>query len=390
MASWNKKLQEWQGQGFINPGQAAQIQAYETAPGKRRSFGTWALIGFLMLGAVVIGLGILSLVAANWHRTPAWLKLATSFGFLIGTAGGACIAVQRGRTSFFEPLVVLFMLQCMSAIGLISQIYHIGGEFYETMMLWSLITAALMGVSRSVFVVGLWSIGFFIGLSGTWSESGAIRVFMDGEGFAAYMSFFAAWPLLCILLAGCSQYLGGASSSHARVFRVLAMLAGVFAWGNFENAGMRYSDVVGSSTVFPYYILPACVLAIPVAIGIARGALHTIHKRLLWAILLSYLVAYGVVYKITDDAYIELLPAVLTIWVLALAALLVAVLKRRRWFGVFLTLIGMRFVVLYFEAFGGLATTGLGLIIAGILIVVTGLLLSRNHTRIAQWAEGLT
>ena len=383
---WNKKLREWQGQGFINPEQAAQIEAYETAPGRRRSFGEWALIGLLILGAVAIGLGVISLVAANWHRTPDWLKLTTGFGFLSGIAAGACVAVQRGRTLFFEPLVALFMLQCMAVIGLISQIYHVEGEFYEAMMLWSLITAALMVVSRNVAVISLWSIGFVIGLSCTWGESDVIRAFVGGDETVAYTAFFAAGPLLGILLAGCGQYLGGASSGHARVFRVLAMLAAVFAWSCFEIIS-RYSYLANLSLS---YLLPAYVLAIPVAIGISQGALRPIQKRILWAILLSYLIAYSVADKITEDAYIELLPAVFAICILALSAIFVAGLRWRKWFGFFLALIGLRFLMLYFDAFGGLVTTGLGLIITGILIVVAGVLLSRNHARIAQWAERLT
>ena len=386
MASWNKKLREWQGQGLVTPEQAAQIEAYETAPGGRRSFAEWALIGLLILGACAIGLGIISLVAANWHRTPDWLKLTTGFGFLIGIAAGACVAVQRGRTLWFEPLVALFMLQCMAVIGLISQIYHVEGEFYEAMMLWSLITAALMVISRNVAVISLWSIGFVIGLSCTWGESDVIRTFVGGDKDAAYAGFFAAGPLLGILLAGCGHYLGGASSGHARVFRVLAMLAVIPAWFCFEIIS-RSSHLANLSL---NYLLPAYVLAIPVAIGISQGALRPIQKCILWAILISCLIAYSVADKITEDAYIELLPAVFAIWILALSAIFVAGLRWRRWFGFFLALIGLRFLMLYFDAFGGLVTTGLGLIITGILIVVAGVLLSRNHARIAQWAERLT
>lgn len=56
-----RKLRAWQEAGLIDTATADSIRAWEAT--HARTLGTWAIMA---LGALTIGLGVISVVAANW------------------------------------------------------------------------------------------------------------------------------------------------------------------------------------------------------------------------------------------------------------------------------------------------------------------------------------
>ncbi|NDD91011.1 hypothetical protein EBZ37_02860 [bacterium] len=79
--------------------------------------------------------------------------------------------------------------------------------------------------------------------------------------------------------------------------------------------------------------------------------------------------------------------AVATIMTLGLTAFLMASLNERRLFQQLLFFVGLRFLVLYFQAFGGLARTGFGLIISGTFVIALTVLWNKSRTALSIWAE---
>jgi len=76
-----------------------------------------------------------------------------------------------------------------------------------------------------------------------------------------------------------------------------------------------------------------------------------------------------------------------TVLVLLAAALCFASFGRRSLFQLFLTLVGMRFLILYFQALGGLAYTGWGLIVSGSVVIAAAIVWQKNRRVITDWAE---
>ena len=80
---------------------------------------------------------------------------------------------------------------------------------------------------------------------------------------------------------------------------------------------------------------------------------------------------------------------ILTLIILTLYAIHVGNLGMTTLFNLTTLLIGMRFLILYFQALGGLAATGFGLIISGALIMSLGWAWQRYRTHLQQWTQGL-
>ena len=70
-----KSLKEWVTLGFIDSEKASRIQEHESA----KPAGHWIVYGLLVLGAVTIAIGVISLIAANWNKIPGTLRLAGNF-----------------------------------------------------------------------------------------------------------------------------------------------------------------------------------------------------------------------------------------------------------------------------------------------------------------------
>ena len=142
MRGLEKKLKNWLAQGLVSQQQVEKNRDYEGAK------SNWILYGLLILGLSTISVGVVSIIAANWHLFPNSLKLISNF-FILGVMGALAFYGRKERSSlFFEVSLFFFPLLCLASIGLISQIYNTGGDISDAFLLWSLITLGLFFLSE--------------------------------------------------------------------------------------------------------------------------------------------------------------------------------------------------------------------------------------------------
>ena len=80
----------WVDEGLISEGQrSAILESYVVT--KRLP----AVV--LALGVVMIGIGLLSFIAANWDVLPPWLKIAVIVGFYFASVAAAYCFEKRGQ-----------------------------------------------------------------------------------------------------------------------------------------------------------------------------------------------------------------------------------------------------------------------------------------------------
>lgn len=89
------------------------------------------------IGALLVGLGILSFIASNWDGITHWVKLLIIFGVFGGVnLAGYLLSDNNPKTG--RSFIYLGTLVYGAGIFLIGQMYNFGGGFPTAFLLWSL------------------------------------------------------------------------------------------------------------------------------------------------------------------------------------------------------------------------------------------------------------
>lgn len=89
------------------------------------------------IGAILVGLGVLSFIASNWDGMGHFVKLLIIFGVFGGVnLAGYMLSKTIPKTG--RSLLYLGTLVYGAGIFLIGQMYHFGGDFPTAFLLWSL------------------------------------------------------------------------------------------------------------------------------------------------------------------------------------------------------------------------------------------------------------
>lgn len=138
----------WVRESIVSSEQATRICELYPPP----SATPWGLIVFSGLGAVVIGLGVILLLAYNWALIPKVGKLALVFAGVAGAHGAAW--KFRGSGDWKDGLAEVFALLGTMLFGagiwLVAQVYHIDEHYPNGFLFWGLGALALAWAMRSV------------------------------------------------------------------------------------------------------------------------------------------------------------------------------------------------------------------------------------------------
>lgn len=105
------------------------------------------------IGAVLIGLGILSFIASNWTYMGKLLKVSVIIAAL-GTSVFTSFKLEKDYPKTSKALLYLSALIYGSGIFLIGQIFNLGGEFTQSFLLWTIgvLPSALLLKEKILFV----------------------------------------------------------------------------------------------------------------------------------------------------------------------------------------------------------------------------------------------
>ena len=384
----DKKLINWQEKGLISAEQCKNILQYENV----QHSNSWVFVGFMILGAVVVGIGVISIIAANWMDIPPWIKLSVDFSGLILLGLGIFKSyANRTNNIWYETFLISFLLWCLGSIGLISQIYHTGGTWYQALLLWSIITIPITLYARSYFTAFLWVSLFLFGLIWTVIEyryqiMGIAHRWWNFETRLAGALLLA--PLLAISFAQITdrfkqQYLAYSFRFWFIAFGIASLVfADIFYWTHNWNGFI-------SGLFAPAYLV-ATVLVVLIA-------LNPNYKYLSKVFLLLALVLLLLLYHpslLTVDSWEkgllqDLVAPTLIISILLLYSLHLGISGQKALFNLVTFLIGWRFLIVYFEAMGGLAATGVGLILSGLIIIGISYGWYRSREFLQAWVRKL-
>ncbi len=167
------EAQLWQRENLIDAGQyerLSQRYKFDDLDVIARNTFISILIG---LGSVLIGIGAITFVAANWQEISRNFKVILLISAFVGTNIVAFYFWRQnegGKQRWGQGLFIVAALFLGANIGLMCQMFHISGSIYELFMAWALgvliMTYSLQITSLGIVAILLMGVGYW----GFWGE----------------------------------------------------------------------------------------------------------------------------------------------------------------------------------------------------------------------------
>lgn len=359
-----RKLKAWQRAGLIEADTAERIRTWEAE--HARPLGVWAMVG---LGALTIGLGIVSVVAANWDAISGELRLAAHFTLMVGLAAWLWVYLPKAEKNDYFSDGALFVA---AVLGLtffahIGQVYQTSSPLWQPLLAWLILFSPLLLLfGRGWPIAALWMVSL---LGTAWAhadEYGTMwlwgRHAMQPSHPALYWGLIACPPMLVAAFAAAMR---GNSARPAfwrlleqlAVGTILASLSILIIVRGWES---RSHYLLGSVAIQSLALIGAAgaiffarrtrsgqttagILAVAAALHIGQALLFHLEgpARGPWMSSLLFLILWGVVAAGAHHAG----------W--------------RRIFQIAIGLIAVRIIILSFELNDDLLGNGVGLILSG-------------------------
>ncbi|WP_154854402.1 DUF2157 domain-containing protein [Cyclobacterium xiamenense] len=160
--------------GVISPETAASIRAYYREKGGQSS--NRLFVAFGIIGAVLVGLGIILVLAHNWDAFSRTVKTYWAFlPLLVGQILGGFVLLKKPVSVAWRESSAAFLFFTVGAsLSLLSQIYHLPGELSVFLLTWMLLCLPLIYVMQSSITSLLYLIGitFYAAETSYWTYPG--------------------------------------------------------------------------------------------------------------------------------------------------------------------------------------------------------------------------
>lgn len=167
------ELPDLVGRNILSPESAEGLREYYGGFGKegRRNIAATA---FAILAAILIGSGIILLLAHNWDDLSREIRAVISFIPLVVAQVLAGWGIWRGKDSrgWKEGISIFLMLAMGSSLALISQTYHLSNDPDTFTLTWMLLTIPISYLIGGGAIIPLYLLGITIWTGMTQSLGG--------------------------------------------------------------------------------------------------------------------------------------------------------------------------------------------------------------------------
>lgn len=164
---------------------------------------SWGAIIAGAFGALMVGLGIIALFAANWDMFGREARAAIAVAPVVACGAVAIAAALKGVSAraLWEPLGILWCVSVAAATCLVAQTYQVGGSVPGLVLLVALLMLPAIWTTRAVAPTVLWPILAIVWGGVSW-DAGACKSFaLAAKGVAlmalslpAYVAFLRSRP----------------------------------------------------------------------------------------------------------------------------------------------------------------------------------------------------
>ncbi len=268
-----REIEAWRAEGMISAEVAEVLLArYESTEAERRSFSLNRLAGILaVMGAVLVGLGVVGLVAVNWSEISDLAKLVMMVTCTAASyVSGWLLAYRVGYARVGIALILLGAILFGASIHLIAQSFNVDVNHPNLVTAWFLGVVPLAYVTRSKALLVL-SIILLLSALGFraqgWFEPGFESLSVFILGLAVYISVAAALFAAGRLHARYDEF-----RHFVRIFEIWGFIIagiGVYVlswltlWRELEWWG--FGDLIVSVVAFEYWVFFSAFIIIAVA-----------------------------------------------------------------------------------------------------------------------------
>jgi uncharacterized membrane protein len=154
-----KHLPELIEAGIISPEKASEIRIFyqQKSPKSQNRL----IIVFGILGAILVGLGIILIIAHNWDELPRSARTTLAFiPLIIGQLTGIFVIMRKREDIAWREGTSAFIFFAVGAsISLVSQIYNIPGNLSSFLLIWMMLCLPLVYLMKSSITALLVIIG---------------------------------------------------------------------------------------------------------------------------------------------------------------------------------------------------------------------------------------
>ena len=358
MASISRALQRWHDAGLLDAAARDRILTWELS--QARPVWLWAVAG---VGGFAVALGVAALVAANWDAIPAGLKVGVHLVLDAAVAGALFVAWRSGWNRARELLALVLFGLVLSGIGLVGQVYQLGGTAWQGLLAWMLVcTPFLALLTRSSLLAVAWSLG------------AATTYAAAVPGLAAALGRPARWDLpdmallwvfpAALLAAGMLRGVQPGAQAQSGGIKGVACLL-LLAAASWPSLLLSLNEGRSSMTWGIYGSLALTILLLGPPLAFDRWRTGRWNQALVALPAAGWLAWWLTVPGRGDAAQLGRALVFIAFW--AVVAWFVLRSGRRGAFTAAFAVIGLRVFVFYWEVFGSLLSTGLGLIGGGVL-----------------------
>lgn len=155
-----EQLPAWEREGIVTTDGARKLRERYAAEPQ----GGLAQMVVGAVGALLIGTGLIAVLAFNWDDFPRWVRLVLALGPLAVTQAVSWWVLGRGESAKpwqREAAALVQTLAVGAAMALVSQIYNLPGKWTDLVFWWCVVSVPLAWVLRSQAV----AIAYLLGIA---------------------------------------------------------------------------------------------------------------------------------------------------------------------------------------------------------------------------------
>lgn len=150
-----RELPGWLSEGIVDGATAERLRARYTPARPGRS---WGMVICGVLGALLVGAGIILVLAHNWRDLSRPWRTALSFAPLVVMQALVVLGLARrwSGAAWRETTGLLWACTIGSSLALIGQTYHLPGDAESFTLWWALLALPVLALQQSVAVFALY------------------------------------------------------------------------------------------------------------------------------------------------------------------------------------------------------------------------------------------